>query len=75
MKTILRKTCKIRDSIFKDTCELNFHGRSSYEYMKIKSLMPADTTLQVSSTDSMILHWELAVNKAAWSKDSDLLEL
>lgn len=64
----------MNDSIFKDTCELNFHGRSSYKYLEMKSLMPVDPMLQVSSLDSMIHPWELAVNKAAWSNDSDLLE-
>lgn len=66
--------CKTRDSIFKDTCELNFHQRSSYEHVEMKSLMPVDPMPQVSSTGSMSHPWEPAVNETARTKDSDLLE-
>lgn len=74
MKRLLRKMCKTRDSIFKDTRELNFHQRSSYERVEMKSLMPVGPMAQVSSTGGMSHPWEPAVNETARTKDSDLLE-
>lgn len=62
----------MRDSVFKSTCELSFYG--SYEHVELKTLMPVDPTLQVSSTDTFIHPWESALNETARTKDSDLLD-
>lgn len=56
-------------------CELNFHERSSYEHVEMKSLMPVNPMTQVSSTDSMIHPWEPAVNETDRANNSDLLEI
>ncbi len=71
---MLRKTCKLSDSISKGICELRFNRSANYEHVKMKSLMSVDQVPQVSDTDSMICPWVLAVNKTARTKDSDLLE-